>query len=69
MVVRGPLHSVVDFPGWWLWQMLSRFLIHLPFGFEVNGAILRAMVGFAAVIHAIWRFQCVWASTVPPAMV
>jgi hypothetical protein len=28
LVVKVPLHSVVDFPGWWLRRTLSSLLIH-----------------------------------------
>jgi hypothetical protein len=52
-MVWGPLHGVVDQPGWWLWRRLSGFLVHSPFGVKVNGAVFGAMVGFVVVVHVV----------------
>jgi uncharacterized membrane protein required for colicin V production len=69
LVVRSPLHGVVDLPGLWLWQRLSGLLVHFLLGVYVDGAIFGAMVGFTAMVHAEQRSRCVWASASPPAMV
>jgi hypothetical protein len=49
-----------------LWRRLSGFLVHFPFGVDVDGG---AMVGFVIVIHAVQRSRCVWASASPLAAV
>jgi hypothetical protein len=55
-VVGSPLHVVVYFSRWWLFQRLSRLLLHFPLGFKGNGAIFGAVVGFTAVVHAVRGF-------------
>jgi hypothetical protein len=42
-----------------------------PFSFylKVDETIFCAMIGVSAMVHALWRFHCVWASVVPPATV
>jgi hypothetical protein len=68
-VVWSPLHGVVDFLECELMRRLCRTLLHFLFHLKIDGAIFCAMVGFIAMVHAIWRFHCVWASTAPAAMV
>jgi hypothetical protein len=46
-------------------QRLCRILLHFLFRFKIDGAIFYAMVGFIAMVHAVWRFHCVLASIVP----
>jgi hypothetical protein len=68
-VVGRPLHGVVYFSEWWLVRRLSEFLLHFPLGFEENGAIFGAMVGFTSVVHAVLGFHGVWASVMTAAMI
>jgi hypothetical protein len=68
-VVWSPLHGVVDFLECELMRRLCRTLLNFLFHLKIDGAIFCAMVGFIAMVHAIWRFHCVWASTAPAAMV
>jgi hypothetical protein len=42
-------------------QTLSESLLHFPLGFEEDGAIFGAMVGFTYVVHAVQDFCGVWA--------
>jgi hypothetical protein len=63
------MHGVVDFSGCGLVQRLCRVLLHFPFHLKVDGAFFGVMVGFTAMIHAVWRFHYIWASTAPPATV
>jgi hypothetical protein len=50
-------------------RRLCRILLHFLFRLKVDGTIFGAMVSFTATVHAVWRFHCVWASVVPPAIV
>jgi uncharacterized membrane protein required for colicin V production len=68
-VMWSPLHAVVDFSGCGLVRRLCRILLHFLFGLKIDGAIFCAMVGFAVMVHAVWRFHCVWPSIAPPATV
>jgi hypothetical protein len=68
-VARSPLHDVVNFPGCWLLWRLNRFLLYFQLGFEEDGAIFCAVVGFTAVVHAVWRFYGVWASAMTAATI
>jgi hypothetical protein len=65
LVMRSPLHSMVDFPGLYLWQRLSGVLIHLPLGVDVDRAVFGTMVSFFAMVHAVQGSRCVWASALP----
>jgi hypothetical protein len=67
-VVRSPLHGVVYFSEWWLVRRLSGLLLHFPPGFEENGAIFGAMVGFTFVVH-VQGFCGVWASVTTATMI
>jgi hypothetical protein len=69
LVVRSPLHGVIDFSGSGLLRRLYGILFHFSFRHEEDGAIFGAMVGFAAVIYAVQRFECVRASAVASAMI
>jgi hypothetical protein len=60
---------VVDFSGCRVLRRLPRFLVYFSFGLEEYGAIFCAMVGLAAVEHAVWRSECVWALATIAAMV
>jgi hypothetical protein len=69
LVMWSPLHCVVDFSGCGLMQRLCRILLNFLFRLKIDGAIFCVMVGFIAMIHAVWWFHCVWASAAPQAMV
>jgi hypothetical protein len=67
--MRSPLLGVVDFSGCGLVQRLCRILLHFLFALKVDGTIFCSMIGVTAMVHAVWGFYCVWASTTPPATV
>jgi hypothetical protein len=41
----------------------------LFFYLKIDETIFCAMVGFIVMVHAIWRFHCVWALVMPLSMV
>jgi hypothetical protein len=65
LVVRSPLHGVVDFSELQLWRRLSGVLVHLPLGVDVDRAVFSVMVGIIAMVHAVQVSRCVWASVLP----
>jgi hypothetical protein len=67
-VMRSPLHSVVDFLGCGLVRGCAESCSIFS-GLKVDRAIFCVMIGVAAMVHAVWRFHCVWASAAPPATV
>jgi hypothetical protein len=69
LVMWSPLHGVIDFSGCELMRRLCRILLHFLFCLKIDGTIFCVMVGFVAMVHAVWRFHCVWASAAPLAMV
>jgi hypothetical protein len=52
LVVRSPLHGVIDFSGCGLMQRLCEILLHFLLRLQKDGVIFSAMVGCAAMIHA-----------------
>jgi hypothetical protein len=53
LVVRGPLHGVVDSSRCQLLRRLRGVLLHFSFQFEEDGAIFGAVVGLTATKHAV----------------
>jgi hypothetical protein len=68
-VVQSPLHGVGDFSGCGLIRRLCRILLYFLFHLKIDETIFSVMVDFTAMVHAVWRFHCVWASAMPPVMV
>jgi hypothetical protein len=58
-VVRSPLHGVVDVSGYNLRRRLCGILVYFSFRLKEDGTIFGAIVGFGAMVHAVWRFECV----------
>jgi hypothetical protein len=46
-------------------RRMCRILLHFLFRLKIYGSIFCAMVGFIATVLVVWRFHCVWASTMP----
>jgi hypothetical protein len=67
MVVRSPLHGMVDLTGRRLLQRLLGILIYLPFRLEEYGAIFCVVIGFITVEHVVHRLVGVWTSAVTTA--
>jgi hypothetical protein len=44
-------------------------LIRFLFRFNVDGTIFGVMVYLIVMVHAVWRFECVWASATTVALV
>jgi hypothetical protein len=68
-VMWSLLHGVVDFLGCELMRRLCIIFLHFLFGLKIDGTIFCVTVGFAVMVHAVWRFHCVWTSAAPPATV
>jgi hypothetical protein len=64
LVVRSPLHGVIDLSWCGLLRRLGGSLLHFSFLLEENGAIFGAIVDFATMVHAVRRFERVRASVV-----
>jgi hypothetical protein len=64
LVMWSPLRGVVDFIGSGLLRRLCGILLHFSFRLKKNGAIFGAVVLFAAMVHAVQRFECVRVSAV-----
>jgi hypothetical protein len=64
LVMWSPSHGVVDISGCGLMRRLCRILLYF-FRLKIDGAIFCAMVGFIAMVHAVWRFHCVLTSAAP----
>jgi hypothetical protein len=69
LVTWSPLYGVVEFLGCGLLQRLCKILLHFLFRLKIDATIFCAVVDFIAMVPAVWRFQCVWASAVSPATV
>jgi hypothetical protein len=69
LVLRSPLHGVVDFHWLQLWWRLLGVLVQFRFGVNVDGAIFGFVVGFVAMVHVVEGSWCIWASTAPTASV
>jgi hypothetical protein len=50
-------------------RRLCQILLHFLFDRKVDGAIFCVMVGVASMVHAVWRFHCVWVLAAPSATV
>jgi hypothetical protein len=61
LVVKSPLHGVVDFSGCDLLWWLCGVLLHFSFGVKEDGTMFGAVVSFAAMVHAGRRLECVGA--------
>jgi hypothetical protein len=64
LVMRSSLCGVIDFSGCGLMRRFCRILFHF-----LDGAIFGVIVGCAAVIHVVWRFECVRPSVVASAAI
>jgi hypothetical protein len=69
LVVRSPLHGVIDFSRHGLVRRLCRILFYFLFCLEIDGEIFGVMASCAVVVHAVWRFECVRPSAMATAMV
>jgi hypothetical protein len=52
-VVRSPLHAVIDFSGCGLLRRLCVILLYFSLRVKKDRAIIGAVVGCAAMVHAI----------------
>jgi hypothetical protein len=62
-VVRSPLHGVTDLSGRGLVRRLCGTLLHFLFCLQIDETVFGEVVGCAAVVHAVQRFECVGPST------
>jgi hypothetical protein len=63
LVMGVPMHGMVDFSRCGLLRSVCGALVHVLLCLQVDGAIFGSVVGVSTVVHAVWRSDCVRAST------